>query len=113
MLKRCVDIDDLLATASAGQAQVAVLGAELAGLDGTVVDQLRQYGVRAVAVTPDDDVARARAHRIGIDGVVAVDRIDELADAVVRDPGPALSAPPTVAPAAAADRGGDVATPVA
>ncbi|MDZ5622878.1 hypothetical protein SFC88_18710 [Nocardioides sp. HM23] len=100
VLKRCVDIDDLLATASAGQAQVAVLGAELSGLDGTVVDQLRQYGVRAVAVAPDDDVARARAHRIGIDAVVAADRIDELADAVVRDPGPALAAAPTVAPSA-------------
>ena len=102
VLKRCVDVDDLLATASAGQAQVAVLGAELSGLDGTVVDQLRQYGVRAVAVAPDDDVARARAHRIGIDAVVAADRIDELADAVIRDPGPALSAAPTIAPVASA-----------
>lgn len=98
VLKRCVDVDDLLAAASAGQAQVAVLGAELAGLDGPVVDQLRQYGVRAVAVAPDDDVARAHAHRIGIDAVVAADRIDDLADAVARDPGPALSAAPTVAP---------------
>ena len=100
VLKRCVDVDDLLATASAGQAQVAVLGAELSGLDGPVVDQLQQYGVRAVVVAPDDDVARARAHRIGIDAVVAADRIDELPDAVIRDPGPALSAAPTIAPVA-------------
>jgi MinD-like ATPase involved in chromosome partitioning or flagellar assembly len=100
VLKRCVDVDDLLATASAGQAEVAVLGAELSGLDGTVVDQLRQYGVRAVVVAPDDDVAQARAHRIGIDAVVAADRIDELPDAVIRDPGPALSAAPTIAPVA-------------
>ena len=100
VLKRCVDVDDLLAAASAGQAQVAVLGAEVSGLDGTVVDQLRQYGVRAVAVAPDDDVARAHAHRIGIDAVVTADRIDELPDAVVHDPGPALSAAPTVAPTA-------------
>lgn len=102
VLKRCVDLDDLLATASAGQAQVAVLGAELPGLDATVVDQLRQYGVRAVAVAPDDDVARARAHRIGIGAVVAADRIADLAGVVVHDPGPALSAPPTAAPAPAA-----------
>lgn len=100
VLKRCVDVDDLLATASAGQAEVAVLGAELSGLDGTVVGQLRQYGVRAVVVAPDDDVAQARAHRIGIDAVVAADRIDELPDAVIRDPGPALSAAPTIAPVA-------------
>jgi len=100
VLKRCVDVDDLLAAASAGQAQVAVLGAELPGLDGTVVDQLRQYGVRAVAVAADDDVARAHAHRIGIDAVVAADRLGDLVDVVLRDPGPALSEPPTVGAAA-------------
>ncbi|KAA1425693.1 AAA family ATPase [Nocardioides antri] len=96
VLKRCVDVDDLLATASAGQGEVAVLGAELAGLDAAVVDQLRQYGVRAVAVAQDDDVARARAHRIGIDAVVAADRVEDLVDAVVRGPGPALLEAPTV-----------------
>ncbi len=100
VLKRCVDIDDLLATASAGQAQVAVLGAELPGLDGPVVDQLRAYGVRAVAVAPDDDDASARAHRIGIDAVVAADRVDGLADVVLRDPGPVLPPMPVVAPVA-------------
>ena len=93
VLKRCVDLDDLLAAASAGQAQVAVLGAELSGLDGPAVDQLRQYGVRAVAVAPDDEVARARAHRIGIDAVVAADRIGRARRRrASRDPGPALTA---------------------
>jgi MinD-like ATPase involved in chromosome partitioning or flagellar assembly len=100
VLKRCVDIDDLLATASAGQAQVAVLGAELPGLDGPVVDQLRAYGVRAVAVAPDDDDAGVHAHRIGIGAVVAADGVDGLADVVLRDPGPVLPSTPTVAPVA-------------
>ena len=100
VLKRCVDIDDLLATASAGQAQVAVLGAELPGLDGPVVDQLRAYGVRAVAVAPDDGDASVRAHRIGIGAVVAADRIEHLADVVLRDPGPVLPPMPVVAPVA-------------
>jgi len=104
VLKRCVDLDDLLAAASAGQAQVAVVGAELPGLDAAVVDQLRQYGVRAVAVAADDDVARARAHRIGIDAVVAVDRIEELATSVVHEPGPALTGPPTMPPVTADQR---------
>jgi MinD-like ATPase involved in chromosome partitioning or flagellar assembly len=103
VLKRCVDIDDLLATASAGQAHVAVLAAELPGLDAPVVDQLRRYGVRGVAVASDDDVARVRALRIGIEAVVPVDRVEELAEAVVRDPGPALSAPPTVPSPAAVE----------
>lgn len=101
VLKRCVDLDDLLAAGSAGRAQVAVIGAELPGLDGEVVEQLRQYGVRAVAVAPDDDVARARAHRIGIDAVVAADRIEDLAAAVLTDPGPVLTAAPTLPPAIA------------
>jgi MinD-like ATPase involved in chromosome partitioning or flagellar assembly len=47
-------------------------------------------------------VARARAHRIGIDAVVASDRVEDLAEAVVRDPDPALSAPATAPPVAAA-----------
>jgi MinD-like ATPase involved in chromosome partitioning or flagellar assembly len=97
VLKRCVDVDDLLATASAGQAEVAVVGAELPGLDGTVVDQLKAYDVRPVAITPDSDVAPARARRIGIETVLPVDRIDEVADAVIRRPEPvAAGAAPTI-----------------
>ncbi len=105
VLKRCVDVDDLLATASAGQAGAAVLGAELSGLDATVVDQLRTYGVRPVAVVPDDEVTRARAHRIGIDALVTTDRIADLADAVLSDPAPVLSAAPTLARTAAPPSG--------
>ena len=50
VLKRCVDIDDLLASASAGQADVAVLGLDSPGLDLAAVDHLRKHGVRPVAV---------------------------------------------------------------
>lgn len=82
VLKRCVDVEDLLAAASAGQAQVAVLGAELAGLDAAVVDELTAYGVRPVAVAADADAARARAGRIGIGSVVPAARVDELAEVV-------------------------------
>ena len=38
VLKRCVDVDDLLAAASAGQADVAVLGVDAPGLDQAAVD---------------------------------------------------------------------------
>jgi MinD-like ATPase involved in chromosome partitioning or flagellar assembly len=82
VLKRCVDVDDLLATASAGQAQVAVLGAELPGLDARVVADLHGYGVRALAVASDSDAARAHADRTGVDGVLGADRIDVVADVV-------------------------------
>ncbi|KAA1418715.1 hypothetical protein F0U44_09475 [Nocardioides humilatus] len=96
VLKRCVDVDDLLATASAGQAQVAVLGAELAGLDAAVVDQLGHYGVRIVAVATDDEVARAHAHRVGITAIVRSDQVGDLPGVVLREP--AAPAPTVVPP---------------
>jgi MinD-like ATPase involved in chromosome partitioning or flagellar assembly len=84
VLKRCVDVDDLLATASTGQAEVAVVGAELPGLDRAVVDALLDNGVRVVAVAQDVDATRSRAARIGLDGLVPADRVDELPDAIKR-----------------------------
>lgn len=109
VLKRCVDVDDLLATASAGQAQVAVLAADLAGLDGAVVDDLRRHGVRVVAVSGDPDGTRPRAARIGIDTVLAADRVGELGEVVTREPAAATDEapvpPPAQPPAAAGGRG--------
>lgn len=100
VLKRCVDVDDLLATASAGQAQVAVLGAELAGLDASVVADLHGHGVRVLAVAADADLARTRAGHLGLDGVLGEDRVDVVADVVT---GLTSDDPPTVpAPARAA-----------
>lgn len=94
VLKRCVDVDDLLATASAGQAQVAVLGAELSGLDASVVAELHGHGVRVLAVAADADVARTRAGHLGLDGVLGEERVDVVADVVT---GLTSDAPPTVA----------------
>ena len=50
VLRRCVDVDDLLAAAGSGQADVAVVGLEADGLDRPAVDHLRHHGVRPVAV---------------------------------------------------------------
>ena len=69
MLKRCVDVDDLLATATSGQADVAVVGLDAPGLDPSAVTHLRRYAVRPVAVAAaavDDLDVRARAERLGI-----------------------------------------------
>lgn len=97
VLKRCVDVDDLLAAASAGQADVAVVGIDAPGLDAAAVDHLRHHGVQPVAVVPSDavDAGRLRASRIGIPGVVGEAALHLLPDAVVA----AVStpdAPPTV-----------------
>jgi MinD-like ATPase involved in chromosome partitioning or flagellar assembly len=101
VLKRCVDVDDLLAAASAGQADVAVLGLDAPGLDVSAVDHLRAHGVRPVAVVPTGalEPGRVRAARIGIAELVAEDGLDALPDAVTAaDRAPAPS--PEQAPAA-------------
>lgn len=85
VLKRCVDVDDLLAAASAGQAHVAVLGVDAPGLDAAAVDHLRAHGVRPVAVVPGGtatDAAALRATRVGIRSLVTEDKLAHLPDAV-------------------------------
>ncbi|HEU5456062.1 MAG TPA: hypothetical protein VFU85_10305 [Nocardioides sp.] len=91
VLKRCVDLDDLLASASAGQADVAVLGVDTHGLDQAAVDLLRKHSVRPVAVVPDGaglDAARLRATRIGIRSMVSEAELATLPDAVLAEPAP-------------------------
>lgn len=82
LLKRCVDVADLMAAARTGQADVAVVAADLPGLDHGVVDDLLQHGVRVVGVAADPDLAQPRAARIGVVTVLAADRVAELADLV-------------------------------
>ncbi|WP_182524096.1 AAA family ATPase [Nocardioides dongkuii] len=92
VLKRCVDVDDLLATAAAGQSDVAVLALEAPGLDRAAVDHLRRHGVAAVAVAPGaatDEVSRLRATRIGVPVVVPESELDALPAAVVAASAPA------------------------
>ena len=81
LLKRCVDLDDLLAAAASGQADAAVVAVDLPGLDAATVDQLRHHGVRTVAVVAPGaagDAARARAARAGVVHIVAEDGLDRL-----------------------------------
>ncbi len=85
VLKRCVDVGDLLATAAAGQADVAVVSLDAPGLDRDAVDHLRGHGVRPVAILPsgpDLDAAALRATRIGVRAVVADDELTVLGDVV-------------------------------
>ncbi len=92
VLKRCVDVDDLLAAASAGQSEVAVIGIDAHGLDQTAVEHLRKHGVRPIAIVPAGpalDSACLRATRIGIRALVAEDELAELPDAVLAGEEPA------------------------
>jgi MinD-like ATPase involved in chromosome partitioning or flagellar assembly len=97
VLKRCVDVDDLLAAATAGQADVAVLGLDAPGLDVAATDHLRRHRVRPVAIVPrgtPPEAGRLRAARVGIATLVDEDALDALPDAVsaVEEPAPAARA---------------------
>jgi MinD-like ATPase involved in chromosome partitioning or flagellar assembly len=86
VLKRCVDVDDLLATATSGQADTAVVALEAPGLDLVAVDRLRAGGVRALAVVPTPaEPSTVRASGIGIRVVVRDDELERLPDAITRD----------------------------
>jgi Mrp family chromosome partitioning ATPase len=94
LLKRCLDLPDLLASASTGTAQVAVVAEGLLGLDADSVGRLARHGVRVVAVTDrgstsrrsaDEEVAeRSRLLRLGVARVVDATAVAGLA-AVVRE----------------------------
>jgi MinD-like ATPase involved in chromosome partitioning or flagellar assembly len=74
VLRRCVDIGDVLAVATTGQAAVAVVSSDLRRLDTDAVSRLRSSGVAVVGVHPaGDENARTRLLRIGITALVADD----------------------------------------
>jgi MinD-like ATPase involved in chromosome partitioning or flagellar assembly len=77
VLKRCVDLADLLASAATGQAGVAVVSGELTGLDADAVMQLLRHDVRCVAVGGDSEVL----DRIGVVSSVAVADLAALPEA--------------------------------
>lgn len=90
VLRRCVDIADVLALAGTGQVAVAVLAADLRRLDSEAVQRLRTAGVAVLGVHgAADDRARIRLERIGVDAVAADDAgsaaLVELARAAVLD----------------------------
>jgi MinD-like ATPase involved in chromosome partitioning or flagellar assembly len=85
LLKRCVDVDEALATSTSGQADAAVVALDAPGLDPTAVDVLHRQGLRVVAVGRDDEVARTRAVRVGVDALVGYDDLGQLPDVLQRD----------------------------
>jgi len=65
VLRRCVDVVDLLGAAAAGAADVAIVSADLDGLDAESVRALRAADVRVVAVTRTA-AERERMTRLGV-----------------------------------------------
>jgi MinD-like ATPase involved in chromosome partitioning or flagellar assembly len=101
VLKRCVDVDELLATSSAGQADAAVVALDAPGLDPAAVDLLHRHQVRVVAIAAGSEAARTRAARVGVDVLLDDGDLAALPDAVEAQvepatfpPEPAADAPP-------------------
>src|SRR4051794_23114913 len=99
VLKRCVDLADLLASAATGQADVAVVSGDLGGLDADAVMQLLRDDVRCVAVGGDADALA----RIGVVAVVAAAQLSDLSETVSSAGARALVVEPDPLPAPSPD----------
>jgi Flp pilus assembly CpaE family ATPase len=74
IVRRCVDVVDLLAVAASGQGRAALLAAGLRRLDVDVIDRLAAAGVVPVGVTPRHDVAAEEQLRaVGVAHLVPAD----------------------------------------
>lgn len=79
VVRRCVDVADLLAAAATHQAQVAVVSAHLRNLDRDVVARLRQENVAVVGATAEASSAdEAALRRLGIESLVFADDVATL-----------------------------------
>jgi Flp pilus assembly CpaE family ATPase len=71
--RRCADLADLLAVAGAGLGEVALVSADLRGLDLSAVTDLHRHGLRVVGLTIQGTEAEERWLRsVGIDALVPV-----------------------------------------
>lgn len=86
VVRRCADLADLLAAASAGLADVAIVSADLRALDRAALHHLASHGVStAGAVAPGDEGAERRLRQLGLDVVVRSDaETHELEEALGR-----------------------------
>lgn len=74
VVRRCVDVAELLAAAATGTGQAALLSAELRRLDGDAVARLAAAGVAVVGlVEPGDDRAVERLRQLGVPHVLPAD----------------------------------------
>lgn len=86
IVRRCVDIVDLLAVAASGQGRVALIGGYLKGVDVDAIDRLGVAGVPVVGVIPRGDAAAEDQLRaIGVLHVVPEDADPAVIASVLSD----------------------------
>ena len=94
VVRRCVDVSELLAAAATGTGQAALLSADLRRLDVDAVARLDAAGVAVVGlVEPGDDRAAERLRQLGVVRVLPADAEPDtiaqaLRDAVAGAPAP-------------------------
>ncbi len=95
VVRRCVDLADLLAAASTRTASVALVAADLRRLDGEAIARLTACDVSVVAVIRSgDDESERRMRRLGVAEVVAdAAPLDAVVAAVLAAPGRRTSDP--------------------
>lgn len=83
VVRRCVDIADLLSAAAGRQAVVSLVSADLVGLDADVVDQVQTHGVTVVGVVAtSEDPDEALLRSLGITHVGSADDLVTLLELV-------------------------------
>ncbi len=75
LVRRCVDVADLLAVAETDLAAAALVTADLTGLDADAVYRLEHAGIRVAAVEADDALCRA----LGIERTLLLGSLDVVA----------------------------------
>ena len=86
VVRRCVDLADLLATAATGQARAVLLSADLRRLDRDALTRLAIAGVAVVGlVTPGDEDAERRLRQLGVTTVLPSDAAPEAISAAVME----------------------------
>jgi Flp pilus assembly CpaE family ATPase len=74
VVRRCVDVSELLAVAATGTGQAALLSAELRRLDGDAIARLEAAGVAVVGlIEPGDEAAADRLRQLGVRRVLPAD----------------------------------------
>ncbi|MDT3438991.1 MULTISPECIES: chromosome partitioning protein [unclassified Pseudofrankia] len=99
VVRRCVDLPDLIAAATTGAARAALLSADLRRLDRESLARLAQAGVAVVGlISPGDEAGDRRLRQLGVVAVIATDATAQTVAAAVVEAAKALTTRPAIGP---------------